>query len=64
MYMTDVAAVSTAMNSTRLYTEISLAVMKQGLDAAEAAGEGLVEMLDEAVVQAPAIDGRLLDTYA
>mgnify|MGYP002512225221 CR=1 FL=1 len=62
MNTTQIAAASTALDSTRLYTQISLAVMKKGLDVAETAGEALEEMID--VAAAPPADGRLLDTYA
>ena len=64
MNTTQVAAASTALDSMRLYTQISLAVMKKGLDVAETAGEALEEMMDVATVAVPSADGQLLDTYA
>ena len=64
MNTTGIAAASTALDSTRLYTDISLAVMKKGLDVAEVAGEALEEMMDTAMASMPPADGRILDTYA
>ncbi len=64
MNTTGIAVASTALSSTRLYTDISLAVMKKGLDVAEVAGEALEEMMDVATAMIPSADGQILNTYA
>ncbi|MCI8402953.1 MAG: putative motility protein [Lachnospiraceae bacterium] len=64
MDMTGIAGASTAMSGSRFFAEVTMAVLKKGLDVAEVQGEAIQEMLDTAVTDMAAASGHILDTYA
>ncbi len=62
----DIAAVSMALSSARLNSEVGVAVLSKAMDSNESMGEGIVSMIDKQSMEHsvnPNI-GSNFDTYA
>lgn len=47
----DIAGLSTVLSTSRLQSQVGVAVVSKAMDTSEAMGQGLVEMIDAAAME-------------
>ena len=47
----DIAGLSTALSSARLSNQVGIAMLSKSMDQNEAAGEGLIKMIDASAME-------------
>ena len=47
----DIAGLSTALSSARLHNEVGIAMLSKTMDQSEAAGDGLLRMIDASAME-------------